>query len=313
MVQINFARREIGCKIVYYGPGLSGKTTNLELIHKKVPDMSKGQMTSIATEGDRTLFFDLLPLDLGEVAGMKTKLQLYTVPGQIYYNSTRKLVLQGADGVVFVADSGKDRMADNKESFDNLLVNLKEYGLDPSALPLVLQYNKRDLPNPVAVEELNSSLNTFNAPYFEAVAVKGEGVMPTLKAISKLVIEKLNKDLPQKSTPTPIARPAVAREEVVVAAPAAAVPAGMVASTASSSRESAVAHTPPPQRPFSMPVRESAPPPPPPRVEAPRPPLARPSTPYREEPAPKSKAVLIGVIVAAVAIAAAILYFAVLK
>ncbi|MBI3723721.1 GTPase, partial [bacterium] len=143
MVQINFAKREINCKLVYYGPGLSGKTTNLEVVHKKAPASKKGELTSIATEGDRTLFFDYMPLELGKVGGMNTKFQLYTVPGQVYYNATRKLVLQGADGVVFVADSQPDKMDENLESLQNLDDNLKEQGLDIRTLPLVLQWNKR--------------------------------------------------------------------------------------------------------------------------------------------------------------------------
>jgi hypothetical protein len=167
--------------MVFYGPGLSGKTTNLEVIHKKVPDTARGNLTSIATEQDRTLFFDFMPLDLGQVAGMKTKLFLYTVPGQVYYDSTRKLVLQGADGVVFVADSDPNRINDNIESFKNLERNLKEYGYDIRKLPLVIQYNKRDLPGALSIQELNAKINSVNAPWYEAVAVKGDGVMQTLK------------------------------------------------------------------------------------------------------------------------------------
>ena len=147
MVQINFALKEVNCKIVYYGPGMSGKTTNLEIVHQKAPESNKGDLTSISTDGDRTLFFDFMPLDLGTVAGMRTKFQLYTVPGQVYYNSTRKLVLQGCDGVIFIADSDPEKMPENIESYDNLIENLKEYGKDIRELPHVLQYNKRDLPN----------------------------------------------------------------------------------------------------------------------------------------------------------------------
>ncbi|RME81745.1 MAG: GTPase, partial [Planctomycetota bacterium] len=147
MVQINFALKEVNCKIVYYGPGMSGKTTNLEVIHQKAPKERKGELTSIATEGDRTLFFDFMPLDLGKVAGMNTKFQLYTVPGQVYYNSTRKLVLQGADGVIFVADAQRNKLAENLESLQNLKENLAEYSLDIRKIPLVIQYNKMDLPN----------------------------------------------------------------------------------------------------------------------------------------------------------------------
>ncbi|MBN1442495.1 MAG: GTPase [Planctomycetes bacterium] len=193
MVQINFALREVNCKIVYYGCGLSGKTTNLEVVHGKAPRNHVGELTSIATEGDRTLFFDFLPLNLGHVAGMNTKFQIYTVPGQVYYNSTRKLVLQGADGIVFVADSRKGKMDENIESLQNLEENLRAYGMDIHTIPLVMQYNKRDLPDIYTIEELEEKLNRFSAPHFEAVAVTGEGVFPTLKKLSSMVLESLNR------------------------------------------------------------------------------------------------------------------------
>lgn len=193
MVQINFALKEVNCKVVYYGPGLSGKTTNLEVVHSKAPKSNVGDLTSIATEGDRTLFFDFLPLNLGSVAGMTTKFQIYTVPGQVYYNSTRKLVLQGADGLVFVAESRRGKMDENLESLQNLEENLREYGMDINHIPLVMQYNKRDLPDTYGIEELQQKLNRFNAPYFEAVAVTGEGVFPTLKKLSQMVLESLNR------------------------------------------------------------------------------------------------------------------------
>lgn len=192
MVQINFSLKEVNCKIVYYGPGLSGKTTNLEVVHQKAPQTSVGDLTSIATEGDRTLFFDFLPLNLGQVAGMKTKFQIYTVPGQVYYNSTRKLVLQGADGVVFVADSKRGKMDENIESLKNLEENLKEHGLSFDTLPVVLQYNKRDLPEVYSVEELEQELNPGNFPHVEAVARSGEGVFPTLKKLASMVLQSLN-------------------------------------------------------------------------------------------------------------------------
>ncbi len=194
MVQINFGQREVSCKVVFYGPGMSGKTTNLEIIHKKAPKDAVGEMVSIATETDRTLYFDFLPLDLGQVAGMRTKFQLYTVPGQIYYNATRKLVLQGVDGVIFVADSNPDKMAENLESFQNLRDNLAEMGLTVDDVPVVLQYNKRDLPNALTVAELNAQMNPSNFPTHEACARDGKGVFATLKEISRLVIEKLNKE-----------------------------------------------------------------------------------------------------------------------
>ena len=193
MVQINFALKEVNCKVVYYGPGLSGKTTNLEVVHSKAPKTNVGELTSIATEGDRTLFFDFLPLSLGSVAGMTTKFQIYTVPGQVYYNSTRKLVLQGADGIVFVADSRRGKMDENLESLANLEENLLEYGMDIETIPLVLQYNKRDLPDVYSNEELDEKLNKYNSPTFEAVAVTGEGVFPTMKKLSQMVLESLNR------------------------------------------------------------------------------------------------------------------------
>ncbi len=219
MVQINFALKEVNCKIVYYGPGLSGKTTNLEVIHSKAPKTNVGELTSIATEGDRTLFFDFLPLSLGSVAGMTTKFQIYTVPGQVYYNSTRKLVLQGADGIVFVADSRRGKMDENLESLSNLMENLEEYGMNVNTLPLVMQYNKRDLPDVYAVEELEEKLNHLNTPHYEAVAVTGEGVFPTLKKLSQMVLENLNKQ--QGSTVVKVPKKQVeAKEPVAVGAPA---------------------------------------------------------------------------------------------
>ena len=193
MVQINFALKEVNCKIVFYGPGMSGKTTNLEIVHQKAPESNKGELTSISTDGDRTLFFDFMPLDLGTVAGMRTKFQLYTVPGQVYYNSTRKLVLQGVDGVIFVADSDPEKLAENIESYENLLENLEEYGKDARELPHVIQYNKRDLPNAMSVEELDKAMNKFGVPTFEAVAYTGEGVFPTLKTLAGMVLESIDR------------------------------------------------------------------------------------------------------------------------
>jgi len=192
MVQINFARKEVSCKLVYYGPGMSGKTTNLEVVHQKVPQNNKGDLVAIATEGDRTLFFDFLPLDLGSVRGMKTKFQLYTVPGQVYYASTRKLVLQGADGVIFVADSQKSKLAENQESLKDLLGNLNEYGIDVNSFPLVIQWNKRDLPDAGEIDWLDENINNLNAITTEAIAATGEGVMGTLKLAAGLVLERLN-------------------------------------------------------------------------------------------------------------------------
>ncbi|HLP40624.1 MAG TPA: GTPase domain-containing protein, partial [Fibrobacteria bacterium] len=192
MASINYATREISCKIVYYGPGLSGKTTNLQIIHRKIPDKDKSEMVSLATETDRTLFFDFLPLDLGQIKGFSTKFQLYTVPGQVYYNATRKLVLRGVDGVVFVVDSQVDKLQENLESLANLQENLREYGHAIENIPLVLQFNKRDLPNIYPVDQLNSLVNKHGLPYYEAVAATGVGVFTTLKAIGKCVIDKFN-------------------------------------------------------------------------------------------------------------------------
>jgi len=191
-VQINYAKREISCKLVYYGPGMSGKTTNLEIVHEKVPEHNKGEMTSIATEGDRTLFFDFLPLDLGQVRGMTTKFQLYTVPGQVYYASTRKLVLQGADGVIFVADSQAEKLAENIESLKDLQQNLDEYGLNIEEMPLVIQWNKRDLPTAMSVEELEEKVNWVGAATTEAVAATGQGVLGTLKLAASMILDRLN-------------------------------------------------------------------------------------------------------------------------
>jgi len=190
MVSINYAFREICCKIVYYGPGLSGKTTNLIYIHKKAPPKTKGELISLATDADRTLYFDFLPLDIGPVQGFSTKFQLYTVPGQVYYNATRKLVLRGVDGLVFVADSQVAKLEENIESMNNLVENLEEYGYVLEELPMIMQYNKRDLDEVSTIEELEKALNPRGLPYYEAVASTGEGVFDTLKGISKLVLEK---------------------------------------------------------------------------------------------------------------------------
>ena len=223
MSLINYASREINCKLVYYGPGLGGKTTNLEYIYEKVSPSSKGKMISLATETERTLFFDFLPVDLGTIRGFKTRFHLYTVPGQVYYNASRKLILKGVDGVVFVADSQIERMEANVESMQNLYDNLLQHGYDLTKIPFAVQYNKRDLPNAAQIEELQENLNpgwpvedparqrplqnpdrpgealveqvdggwVERAPYFEAMAVRGDGVFDTLRSISKLVLKTL--------------------------------------------------------------------------------------------------------------------------
>lgn len=190
---INYSAREINCKIVYYGCGLCGKTTNLQFIYEKTSSESKGKMISLATETERTLFFDFLPLSLGEIKGFKTRFHLYTVPGQIFYDASRKLILKGVDGIVFVGDSQAERMDANIESFENMKENLQEHGYDIDNIPYVVQYNKRDLPSAVPVEELRNVLNPSNVPDFEAVATKGIGVFETLKAVIKLVLIELKK------------------------------------------------------------------------------------------------------------------------
>ncbi len=223
MSLINYASREINCKLVYYGPGLGGKTTNLEYIYEKVAPASKGKMISLATETERTLFFDFLPVDLGTIRGFKTRFHLYTVPGQVYYNASRKLILKGVDGVIFVGDSQVERMEANIESMQNLYDNMTQHGLDLTRLPFVIQYNKRDLPNAAPLAQLQEALNPGwpvedpvrqratpdpnrpeemlvqeidgmwleRVPYFEAVALRGDGVFDTLRAISKLVLKTL--------------------------------------------------------------------------------------------------------------------------
>jgi signal recognition particle receptor subunit beta len=224
MSMINYAAREISCKIVYYGPGLGGKTTNLEHVYGRVQPNTRGKLISLATETERTLFFDFLPVDLGTIRGFKTRFHLYTVPGQVYYNASRKLILKSVDGIVFVADSQVERMEANQEAMQNLYENMQEYGYDLSTMPFVIQYNKRDLPNAAPLPDLQATLNpgfevfetqrqriapdpyhagenlidqiptgewVERAPYFEAVAVTGDGVFDTLKAVSKLVLKTL--------------------------------------------------------------------------------------------------------------------------
>jgi signal recognition particle receptor subunit beta len=224
MSMINYASREINCKLVYYGPGLGGKTTNLEHVYAKVKPDTRGKLISLATETERTLFFDFLPVDLGTIRGFKTRFHLYTVPGQVYYNASRKLILKGVDGIVFVADSQIERMEANQESMQNLYDNMAEYGYDLTKMPFIIQYNKRDLPNAAPLTDLQAALNPGwevtdparqrvvadalhpgetlieqvptgewieRAPYIEAVAVTGDGVFDTLKAVSKIVLKSL--------------------------------------------------------------------------------------------------------------------------
>ncbi|CAN5261320.1 GTPase domain-containing protein [soil metagenome] len=191
MALVNYAAREINCKIVYYGTGLGGKTTNLKYIHSQLAPTTRGELISLATETERTLFFDFLPLDLGSVQGFKTRFSLYTVPGQVEYNASRKLILNGVDGIIFVGDSDVMRAKDNVESLQNMVENLAEYGLTLDSIPWVLQYNKRDLANAMPIERLEKDMNIRGVPSFEAVASEGLGVFATLKAISKLILNRL--------------------------------------------------------------------------------------------------------------------------
>lgn len=193
MTFINYASKEINCKVVFYGPGLCGKTTNLQYIYSKTSPDAKGKMISLATEADRTLFFDFLPLDLGSIRGFTTRFHLYTVPGQVFYDASRKLILKGVDGVIFVADSQEERMEANIESIRNLEDNLKDHGFDLGIIPYALQFNKRDLPTSMPVDEMYRTLNYKREPTFEAIATTGVGVFDTLKSVAKLILVELRK------------------------------------------------------------------------------------------------------------------------
>jgi len=190
---VNFATREINCKIVYYGPGLSGKTTNIKWIYEHVKPENRGELVTLATETERTLFFDFVPIEVSSVRGFKVRFHLYTTPGQIIYQASRKLILKGVDGIVFVADSQEERHDANLDTLDDMIENLKDYDLKIEEIPLVIQYNKRDLPNVLPVEVLRKDLNKWNCPDFEAVAPKGIGVLETFKEITRLVIKNLKK------------------------------------------------------------------------------------------------------------------------
>lgn len=218
MVLFNYATRELTAKIVYYGAGLCGKTTNLEYVHKSLPEKTRGKMLSLATQTDRTLFFDFLPVDLGSVRGMKTRVQLYTVPGQVFYDATRKLVLKGADGVVFVVDSQKEMLESNLDSWENLKQNLMENNLDINSIPMVVQYNKRDLPNILPIRDLDEKINILNAPSFEAIALSGMGVQETLKGVAKIVLKSLSKKYGRRGEEEEGAEEAV-NEEASVSVP----------------------------------------------------------------------------------------------
>jgi signal recognition particle receptor subunit beta len=216
MVLFNYSTKELTAKVVYYGPGLCGKTTNLQWIHEKLPIKNKGKMLSLATETDRTLFFDFLPIEIGTIRGMRTRIQLYTVPGQVFYNATRRMVLKGADCVVFVCDSQEPMLDANLESFENLRQNLEANEIDADEIPIVYQYNKRDLPNALPLEIINERMNTRGQPYFEAVAVKGVGVEETLKGVTKLVFKSLSAKYGEGTGPFP----AVAAVKLPTAPPA---------------------------------------------------------------------------------------------
>jgi small GTP-binding protein len=192
---VNYHTKEINCKIVYYGPGLSGKTTNIQFIHQKTASQNKSEIVSLNTENERTLFFDFFPLDVGEIRGFRTKFHLYTVPGQVFYEASRRLILRGVDGLVFVADSEVAKMESNLESLKSLEMNLTQQGSDLSKVPLVFQWNKRDLVNLVSTEDLSRKLNTYKSPEFQAIANKGEGVMETLQMISKMVLANVKNGL----------------------------------------------------------------------------------------------------------------------
>ena len=300
MVFFNYSTMQMAAKVVYYGPGLCGKTTNLQWIFDHTTNDSRGEMVSLATETDRTLFFDLLPIDVGSIAGFSTRIQLYTVPGQVFYNTTRKLVLKGVDGVVFVADSQRPMVQANLESFQNLEENLEEMGLSLDTIPVVLQYNKRDLPNICSIEEMQQSLNRGNWPYCEASALNGDGVFETLKTISKATLMALKKRLtkgrsegaasgggggskarpaPRKPTPPP---------QAPKAAPATADTKG-VADTGPVANPTATGTAPPkpaPPKPAAAPPKPAvAPPPADAAAEAPKPAPPKPAV----APPPEAK------------------------
>ena len=291
MVFFNYSTMQMAAKVVYYGPGLCGKTTNLQYIYSRTAKESRGEMVSLETETDRTLFFDLLPIDVGSIAGFSTRIQLYTVPGQVFYNTTRKLVLKGVDGVVFVADSQRPMLQANIDSFRNLEENFQEMGLSMDNVPLVLQYNKRDLHDIASVEELNQALNRGNWPHFEASALTGTGVFETLKGVSKLTLLSLKKRLSkdQPARPQPVARPQMTPRPAPQPEPA---PVGAVAARPQPAPTvaAAPAHHPP------APVHAPAPAPAPiPRPQAPaaaatvRPAPVAPKAPVRPAPRPKTQ------------------------
>jgi len=247
VVVVSYSGKEINAKLVYYGCGLCGKTTNLESIYEAVPDTSRGKMVSMKTQSDRTLFFDLLPLDLGEIMGFKTRFLLYTVPGQVFYNATRKLVLKGADAIVFVADSEVGKMEENKESLENLRTNLAEYKINLDEMPWLIQYNKRDLPNVYSIEELQAALNPGGkVPHFEAVAVQGKGVFETFRGISHMLMEKVTKELRRGSAPASSPIRPTSPVEAAQAAPARPTSAPTLPPSRAITREAAESRPPEP-------------------------------------------------------------------
>jgi signal recognition particle receptor subunit beta len=283
MVFFNYSTMQMAAKVVYYGPGLCGKTTNLHYIYGHTSGDSRGEMVSLETETDRTLFFDLLPIDVGSIAGFNTRIQLYTVPGQVFYNTTRKLVLKGVDGVVFVADSQRAMLRANLDSFKNLEENLAEMGLTVDTIPLVLQYNKRDLADIATVDELNQAINPKGWPHFEASALTGQGVFETLKGVSKLTLLSLKKRLTRTGADAPAPRPVApapaARPVQAPAAPAASAPPHPPAPQTAA--RPAPSPTVAPPRPAPVPAAETAPKPPA---------AAVPPAPLRPAPAPPPKA-----------------------
>lgn len=253
MALLNHAKKELSAKIVYYGPGLSGKTTNLEWIHRKWEPDKRGKLISLETKTDRTLFFDFLPVQIGEISGYRTRFNVYTVPGQIFYNETRKMVLKGVDGVVFVADSQKEMSSENVENLKNLAENLRSIGKDLGKMPMVLQYNKRDLPNTLTVEELNRLLNPEGLPYFEAIAVQGEGVLTTLTRITRMVADHLKETLfASKKTPLPEPEQAFSSVRTIRSAPSASF-AESVSSARDQDRPSFLNETPGSKKPANAP------------------------------------------------------------
>jgi mutual gliding-motility protein MglA len=290
MVFFNYSTMQMAAKVVYYGPGLCGKTTNLHYIYQHTVGESRGEMVSLETETDRTLFFDLLPIDVGSIAGFNTRIQLYTVPGQVFYNTTRKLVLKGVDGVVFVADSQRAMLQTNVESFRNLEENLTEMGLAVDTLPLVLQFNKRDLSDICSTDEMNAALNRHNWPFFEASAVTGMGVFETLKGISRFTLMSLKKRLGRSE---PAARPSAAAG---AGAPKPAIPPPAAPATAPAPPQRSAAAPPPaptsgahPQMPPPAQPQTQAPPTAPRPVAAAPPPAPPPGAPPKAPPGVKGR------------------------